>query len=656
MQLNEIYELQESLGIHPLSEALTKEQYDLIFQDLKFGLELECVCTDNDFLRVTNVIDYDMVDVFKTLSEDYLRGGSTWSTRLNKFPEKYRKPLTNFFKLFHTTGAEKGHIGSYHSGTRGSVKQGWRIEEDGSIGNKGMEVISPLNNGDLMDYYQAIDVIPKIVTSLKALGFKGTKATGLHINTSYKDKLNRRAFENLFTELSRKYSPFAVACALLTKETEVLWRMGSYNRLVNNYSKSFEAKLSDKFLEEMGSYMSTTILSNVYDSLKSQLNDRQMEALKSGELGYVFKLPVKPFVTGKMPIGFQWLNSWASSFIMNQQKYQELHIQSDRVELRGFGGAGAFDVSSSSDALGKALRAAATQLFPFIDPSYVDLKTVFRSVQYVLRDSVVPVLAAKFNFTGAVRLLGSDKAEERYSMNLNLGRGFTGFLEKSNLSNDQKEFFRLLPLTNVEVDPSASEIKGQLVKDLSQKNAIDLRDSTGASSMYTTLDPDVRGSNSGRVTLKGVSTSGEQIGGRQMSKNTPNYDYTSVYTGTPKLPKDLEITVTRPLELSVQPASQAPTPVQDPDPTNIQHNPNERTLTINNASFYLDSIKKPGMKVNVVAFDYEDGYRYKIKLATREDAQNLLNILTQYAARPQRGELAADRASSGRVQRYRWIA
>lgn len=140
---------------------------------------------------------------------------------------------------------------------------------------------------------------------------------------------------------------------------------------------------------------------------------------------------------------------------------------------------------------------------------------------------------------------------------------------------------------------------------------------------------------------------------------------------------DREIVLQAPLELHTQPAHLAPVVIEDPipttgsgDPLTIHHDPNERTLTIgtgsNRTCFYLNQMKLPSIKSNIVAFNYdvvESGHsttvvRWKVKCQSVEEAKNLFDILAQYSAAPQRGEITrmrdAARGTNGFT--YRWVA
>jgi hypothetical protein len=106
-----------------------------------------------------------------------------------------------------------------------------------------MEIVTPLNKGKGLSQQQVMKDVPLIATILRKLGFVGTDSTGLHVHVSYKEKVNREGYVDLFKRLNDKYSAFSSLAYMTSRESDYFFQQGDYARKDKQYSRTLDNKM-----------------------------------------------------------------------------------------------------------------------------------------------------------------------------------------------------------------------------------------------------------------------------------------------------------------------------------------------------------------------------------------------------------------------------
>lgn len=410
----DIKQLTAKSGVLPFHEVLTGEQYKELFKEAGFGLEFECGAM-NDMKVAAGIRaatgSRDLKDFFSILLGRFTSEYGKFKVAIKNYETNSgysgsAVALETFMKL--TTPLK---VFTRYSNAIHQPDPEWKIVPDGSVGgrgdisgqdnssshiadeNMGMEFTTPMTYTKRgMTYDEMVTTVPKVVQCLQKMGLHGNKSTGLHINISVGNKLNNDAYRNFKTSLRASLNDFAIISYITTREVDALFAKGDYARKDAYYCKTFESSFNSYCKGSFG-VGNLTMFEAIPAMVKKQLND------KTG-LRYIIKVPVYLFATAKkmsdFPRGFQWLSRFSTDFLegtLGVEKYVDLNLKhSNRVELRGFGGARAFDQCKDASTLGQTLRLALAQVYPFMDVSVVDKPAVLRAVQIRLREGLVPAL------------------------------------------------------------------------------------------------------------------------------------------------------------------------------------------------------------------------------------------------------------------------
>jgi hypothetical protein len=641
--------LMENGDALPLHEVLKKSEYEKLFEEMAFGLEIECqVRNPKAFERGLKAMGYSREQIIRLRSTTapWRGGGEQGPGFFRMIHEAYNiskqkgdEMAKEFEKASKNAGSARAikklmplldaygevFIGGYSGG---SYRNGWRVERDCSLSFLGAEVITPLNRGKALSYEQIMKEVPAVCDLLYTIGFKGNeKQTGSHINISYKNKLTAYAFDTVRTQLEQKYSNFAVANYLSSQESDGLLRQGNYERWQGTALGGFT-----EYGQDYRSYLEQMVKSE--DGYGPRFFREFLPGFIKKSLGrdsfnqnYVVKIPVLPFVTAttrkQLPKGFQWLWDMSRKFLNQVEgggKETSLSPKDDRIELRGLGGEKAFLNYKEPAGLDKIIRLAVANLAPFLDLAPVKTKDVMRSTEIILREHIVPPLnefilgkstgVSTYDMRGAtygaatssdINSLTFAKENGAKKMKTTWGTSITlldgGDAEFAYIDNN---------LLGFEVDKGAREISVVPVKGdveiISRRRELE-----GTSGMYDTQAQRLQ------------------------------YKTDMVKLAKPNLPKDITVSAGQPITISTTSAARSPVPI-DPVPGAVQPITNDDTVIIMSNRAYkvaeMSTIMKRGL---TLAFNYGDArYRYSFPdEASRDDALRKILAITQLTRRGQ---------------------
>lgn len=394
--------LNQRTQLQPLQEVLTGDQYEELFKEAGFGLEFEVGAIDSaKWTTILRVIGHsNLIGCMQLLQSWYKTDYAKFQSKIKQAESESR--LSGFAKgvveFFNNTKPLKIYSASEYSRAHDPIPD-WKIMSDSTVTSRsgashlGMEFITPMGEAKRgLNYHEALRIVPVVVQALFNMGLHGNKSTGLHLNISVGDKLNRYTVEALINTLRQKYNNFAIVSFLTTRESDALFQKGDYARKDSRWTKTFESSFRDYCISSQGVGAGT-----MYKYLPQML--KSLLPANSEGVEYVVKIPVYQFATAKsatdLPLGFRWIMDVANEMArkLTTQKFIDINAShGNRVELRGFGGARAVDSVKTPDALGEVLRLGLAQVYPFMDATTADLSSVFRATSILLREGLLPAL------------------------------------------------------------------------------------------------------------------------------------------------------------------------------------------------------------------------------------------------------------------------
>ena len=212
--------------LNQLNESLTQKEFKTLIKKARFGLELECV-RNADFSPIERVTsgysDYDRLKdlLNKVFTPTKIRNLKAKFSELTSLTEEKVNEIIEAAITIKTIFYEYPHEPHYGGYGTGRSKNGWRIESDGSLPN-GVEIVTPLNRGEAVDYDYMMKSIPKLASALKVIGLVGSdRYTGTHIHVSHGDDVNYNSYlrlKNWFS--SHDYTMFAFSCFISSQESD----------------------------------------------------------------------------------------------------------------------------------------------------------------------------------------------------------------------------------------------------------------------------------------------------------------------------------------------------------------------------------------------------------------------------------------------------
>lgn len=259
----------------------------------------------------------------------------------------------------------------FHGYHHGRDFRGWRIEPDGSLGNSGVEFISPK-----MPYGDFIEYIPKVATALNDNGFLAEDGrTGLHIGVSSKKLHIVRKIEDDFAFYRGKGLSQLMALLLTTqKEQRGLFVKGEPSRESSGYSKSI-TDIIGKALGHLTPEDDYTLEDLIYtDKFES---NKSLSSLKESVSGFVREM-------------------------FNKSHYTNVSIRDEYVEVRSLGGVNGYLAIQSESSLREIIAMITTQLFSEAEmPSTKELVSIVRSFLPKSSRGNKDSLSQEFNFLKA---------------------------------------------------------------------------------------------------------------------------------------------------------------------------------------------------------------------------------------------------------------
>lgn len=383
-----------------LNEGIYTKDFQKYLPDLGFGLELEMQIPNDDevvwdqIFRELNISS--IVEFFKKLINTDIA-----DLPINILATKLHMPvetLLEHLKLIKQILKESGnpYIGDYHDGVRNN-STAWRIEYDGSLSRKyGVEIITPNKNNKGYNYESCIKNVPRLCNALKELGFSGIKdKTGLHVHLSYKNKLNVNALTSFINANENKYSLFSLISYLTNKETDYYNNLGDYNRRINSFSNTFIHKVLTELTSKFDSTNTAFInflsyFTYISKEIKAKIKDEKKKNLEYDISAYAF---LDPEFTENIPM--EILNNIAKNhydYMKTGNHHIDYSYRTATIENRMLGGKKAFDLACTEQGLDKILKAAVTQLLPFLEEKPIDIADILRSTEVVLRETLIPIL------------------------------------------------------------------------------------------------------------------------------------------------------------------------------------------------------------------------------------------------------------------------
>ncbi len=376
--------------MYSIDEALKKYEYKEIFKNARFGLELECELDSNSIgnslrTKLGMGTTVDLLNKFYDETTLELKGHiqSTFPAYSNDKKVEILRAILTIKSVFDSIEFPP-FFGEYGDGRS---EDGWRVETDGSLSaSRGVEIITPLNRGEACTQEYILNQVPRLIKALKILGFNGNDNTGLHVHVSHEDNVNSFKYQMIVTDLRRKkYSNFAIASYLSSRESDFFFQQGDYARTKSYYSKNL-----------LNSLKSVSI-NNMYDSILTSF--RKRDRLSPFNLTSPTNVIVKFHATNFMyePVDqfdsvlVDSLNSYSKAYLdklFTGSHYSDISARSKTVELRGLGGEEAFDIMDKPTEVSKILRSAVTQLYPLINLDSIKLRDIQKATFNALKETI----------------------------------------------------------------------------------------------------------------------------------------------------------------------------------------------------------------------------------------------------------------------------
>ncbi len=581
--------------LNQLNESLTQKEFKTLIKKARFGLELECV-RNADFSPIERVTsgysDYnrleDLLDrvsnltKIRNLKTRLSEATSLTEAKVNEIIEAAVTIRTIFYEYQH-----QPHYGGYGTGRSSN---GWRIESDGSLPN-GVEIVTPLNRGEAVDYDYMMKSIPKLASALRVIGLVGSDSyTGTHIHVSHGNDVNYNSYlrlKNWFS--SHNYTSFAFACFISSQESDFYMKQGNYERRWKHYSKSFQARLEESFSSNIGSVM----LGTIYEEFMNKYPNIDLDATN---VKYVLKIPSYSFCTTqsrtKAPKGFQkFIKDHSDNYLSNVSSgshYVDMSARRHTIEFRGLGGEKAVQSIQNQAALGRILRTALVQANSFIkNPDTIEFREVQKKVSLMLKEVFQPILFEKLN-----------------------SRNIIGYNTNS-LSEDAKKFFKNFKCAGIEIDDSIRKIEVLVV------DSVEITPKTTGQGLPGTY----RASKAVKLNYK-VTTK------RLPTRTEVTVDTTQVSTDQIQVIVDTNSNLTsQERRDTVQPSTE--------NVTNVSSN--ETMIVIGYHTFIAEYMVRPSLRSRSFTFEYGDEFRYIYQFSTVELARDVFTRVTRVVAAAARG-------------------
>lgn len=370
-----------------LQEVLKRSEFKTVLPTLKFGIEVEVIhkqkekykqayvafpntygMSANDktvmmrwFELINKTTDTGQLDLMKTV----LKGAGADPRFVDK-AKAFLADLNSF--------GSSVFIGTDHGGADGTYNA-WRVETDNTVD---LEVVSPI-----LSYDDATRQVSKVVSHLRSMGFSANRGSGYHINISdQKKKLHAPSAARRYSALAKKFGHFGVASYFDMNELIDLYKQGASARQGQGFSKTFLKELE------------TTRAKSIVASQIARAITRS--SVLSGKRGKYFKL-ILPKELSKMPSGISSeFEGLARGYLFSSKEGSHGVAVSHRLgrsEVRGLGGSKAFQLLSTPDGVGRAIRLAVTVVSPHMKPSKeISPEDVKKRSSKVLTRAISPVL------------------------------------------------------------------------------------------------------------------------------------------------------------------------------------------------------------------------------------------------------------------------
>lgn len=574
-----------------LQEGLKQNQYKELIKNSGFGLELECI-VPTDLMQRTGIEDaVSLLKFFYELKRENI-------SKLNWLTQKEVLAITTIIDVFDNV-PYKPFFGNYGEGRAYS---GWRIETDGSLdSNLGVELITPSNkpskvnqddpepNSIGISYEYAITEVVTLIKALKDLGFKADESTGLHIHVSYKDKFNSDSIADKVKELRAKgYSDFAIAAYVSSRESEMYFRKGDYNRKNSEYSQDLIFKIKELLFKEIqrNSRMFSLQLYNsiIASTVKEYLNRNNMNMDQLNSNSLILQLPATEFLKfGSFPEFFEdTLLLGSKSYLlglMSGKHHYNYSFRANTLELRGLGGKNSWNQIDSKKGMTEILNLVLTQAYK-INIEEASPKEILKATRSVLDEGLTNMI------NNALIRLKKDRIA---------------------VLAHKIEAIEIIEAGKIKIVP----IKGALTKVLSKE---------------------------GIGIIKGKKLD------KYLTSNKLRYVYDTMYNKS-TMPKKFELATTSFFSINtladtnkiLNSRSSVKTKLVDPL-TLRQLIPEDLTLTLGAMSFLVQYIALPRVIGQNLSFDYgKSKLRFTFKFPSKENAQVALNFLTTYMDKAHQG-------------------
>lgn len=638
-----------------LQEALKKVEYKQILKKAGFGLELEAMAGS----KIKALISSRHSNHYGSYARNFVKKLIEFSDRTQdadvygevnsalgisnskELCREMKRIMEKFGPIF---------FGGYGGGRN---ENGWRVETDGSLGDYGVEIVTPLNGGEAMKYSDAVEDVSRIAEILTTLGFVGSKKTGLHIHVSYDNKINNQSMissinlmKQMKTGPGKVLSSFAVAAYLSNKEADFFAKQGDYNRRFTTddnrrtYSRSFYAKIttSNTYIFKTNLNQLIGIHGNESENEFRKLVTDLIESRKKYNK-YIVKIPLKLFTKQSDTEDTEDTDNSSTHHYFNQEAAHYLYgiksashntdisARSKTVELRTLGGKKALESVSDKELLGKILRNALTQMEPVINKDSIKLKDIYKATYTLINSTVIKSLNEKLERMN--KMVDSVQKDSK-ELNYDETDSFTSFANKLGVQSlvnsnssifTRNELFILFYINRIAAFELTYDNDFSLVKVAGEVKVEDKKVGQGVKKAM------IRGVDVKYNTLNNRESNPkfEEVVRRVTSANSQAQAVTST-----------EITRSQ----IVNPGVQAST----------INNSNELFILIDSKAFYLEFMYKPSVRANSLTFEYGDNYRYIHKYETKEEAKEAFAFITRYITAAERG------ASLNQLLTYRRVS
>ncbi len=633
-----------------LQESLKKIEYKQILKKAGFGLELEAMAGSKlkEFIKsgYQNYYGAHARNLVKRYIE-YVDSNATFYDKLNR-----ALGISNSLELCREMKRIMEKFGPIYFGGYGGGRRenGWRVETDGSLGDYGVEIVTPLNQGEAMNYSDAVEDVSRIAEILLKLGFVGSKKTGLHIHVSYDSKINNQSMissinlmKQMKTGPGKVVSDFAIAAYLSNKEADFFAKQGDYERRfttndgARTYSRSFYATITTSsssifktdFTKLIRIHKDESI--NEFKKLVTDLIENRKKYNK-----YIIKVPLKLFTKqrdiedDRNTSEHHYLNTESNKYLFgvkHASHHTDLSARSKTVELRTLGGKKGLESVSNKELLGKILRNALTQMEPVINPDSIKLKDIYKATYTLVNSTIIKFLNERLKSMNRLaesvekdsREFGYDETQSFTSFNRKITTQY--LLDAYNTGLSMNEIFVLFYINRVAAFELTYDNNVSLVKVAGEVKVEDKKVGQGVKKA------EIKGQEVKYSTLNNRESNPkfEEVVRRVTSANSQAQAVTSTEINRSQI---------------VNPGAQA---------SNI-NNSNELFILIDSKAFYLEFMYKPSVRANSLTFEYGDNYRYIHKYETKEEAKEAFTFITRYIAAAARG------ASLNQLLTYRRVS